>query len=1065
LIRRNSSEATCFFKRLQVSLWTGVSKSNTTRCTLFTLALLVLFAQAAAAQSVLNFGRAVYDGRLDTGVVITNPNPYPASVQLTFYGPDGNPIANGMVNPVNYQIGPKSELQMFLHELFIANGGDGWIQATSTSSGLAGFYFSGDFSSTLDGSESLSPLLSQAIPLIREEQNTHTDLMIINPNATSANVTATFYNIRGEEIGTRPIALAGHGSFRFRPSAFFPIIGSAGTSARLTSTVPVSALAIVDATDSLMFVNGEAVDQNATVRVVPHFISGNGSNSQLLLSNPNAFPVEATVTLYSRDGGAVHPSKTGPSSIKVTIAPHGLRSLDAATIAELPQSPLVNGWIRVDTENVALNGVAVLDTGEALSAIPMQRASLDRMMFSQLTDSSALFTELDLVNTDTVAGTLDVSLLRTDGTLLVQKRLSISANSKLTSQVRDLIPEAAYQNDGFIYIHSSIGIYGVEMLGGKNLRFLATVAPHRMTSDFIPNTIPDLPQITRIEPGLEIVPGSSLRLTVTGATGDTQVLLGNLALVPRFPSPDLATMIVNVPPAIELGYARVSGVESPALTLHIVAIDDLLTPIHGMAFYQKIDVTDAGLDLNHPSMSPIRNARVEVVDPVTQTVISVSETGDRGLFIADVPAAIPVTIRVISRLRSTSLQVLDNTENNALYSLSTAFDTRENSDARIIDRTRTSGAFNILEMIQRGNDLLRLSDLSAIPPTPTIFWSTRNVPVPGDVRLGQVKTTYFSLATNTAYILGDRGTSAQPDSDEYDDSVIIHEYAHMLAARFSRDDSPGGWHAIGQDLDPRLAWSEGFANFFSGAVRNDPIYRDSKGLNGSSILRIDLEDNQPPNDKPGYGSEASVESLLWDLFDASNDPGDAVQYPFASIWAAIADLKNEHFVYLPYFLERFLARNPSETEAVRTMVLLRSIDFQPNVRPSVTNPWPRPVSIGTPATGFVDSFTSKIDHLQKSAHFFTFTIPATQMVAIRMDISGLGPANNPGANDLDIFLMDTNGNLMDGSDRGLNGQSELITRRLAAGTYMVEIRSYYTKAETNGKVYNSGDYRLTITTQ
>ncbi len=40
------------------------------------------------------------------------------------------------------------------------------------------------------------------------------------------------------------------------------------------------------------------------------------------------------------------------------------------------------------------------------------------------------------------------------------------------------------------------GIYGVEMLGGKNLRFIATVDPQGTSLDFIPNPIPNLPQIT-----------------------------------------------------------------------------------------------------------------------------------------------------------------------------------------------------------------------------------------------------------------------------------------------------------------------------------------------------------------------------------------------------------------------------------------------------------------------------------------------------------------------------------------------------------------------------------------
>ena len=82
-----------------------------------------------------------------------------------------------------------------------------------------------------------------------------------------------------------------------------------------------------------------------------------------------------------------------------------------------------------------------------------------------------------------------------------------------------------------------------------------------------------------------------------------------------------------------------------------------------------------------------------------------------------------------------------------------------------------------------------------------------------------------------------------------------------------------------------------------------------------------------------------------------------------------------------------------------------------------------------------------------------------------MEIVGLGTGNNPNANDLDLFLMDSNGKLMDRSDRGLNGQSELIPIKLPAGTYVVEVRSYYTKAETGSLVFNSGQYRLTVLVQ
>src|SRR6185295_4905850 len=100
--------------------------------------------------------------------------------------------------------------------------------------------------------------------------------------------------------------------------------------------------------------------------------------------------------------------------------------------------------------------------------------------------------------------------------------------------------------------------------------------------------------------------------------------------------------------------------------------------------------------------------------------------------------------------------------------------------------------------------LVGLADPLWAPPDVTIFWSPRNTNRPGSPRDGLVGTTRFNAASNTAYVLGDRAT----DSDEFDDAVILHEYAHMLAARFSWDDSPGGVHSVGDVEDPRLAGSE-----------------------------------------------------------------------------------------------------------------------------------------------------------------------------------------------------------------------------------------------------------------
>jgi hypothetical protein len=322
---------------------------------------------------------------------------------------------------------------------------------------------------------------------------------------------------------------------------------------------------------------------------------------------------------------------------------------------------------------------------------------------------------------------------------------------------------------------------------------------------------------------------------------------------------------------------------------------------------------------------------------------------------------------------------------------------------------------------------------------------------------GLTKTTFFNFETNTAYVLGDRNT----DSDEYDDSVILHEYAHMLAARFSRDDSPGGYHTLGDPLDPRLAWSEGWANFFSSAVLGRPIFLDSKGP-GIATIRYDLEENSPAGAGRGYYSEVSVHGLLWDLFDEGVDEGDSVVFPFATIWNAFAELRQDRYVYLPDFLENFVKANPAASDLLRNMVTLRNIDFQPDARPSVVSSFPRPLAIGATALPTdVDSFTTKRMNLAMSSHFYSFTTSTGGQAFITLNIDGLGPANNPDANDLDLYLYDSNGKRIAQSDQPFNGQPEYILGlRLAAGTYYLEVRSFYVRSETNTVVFNSGRYRL-----
>ena len=196
--------------------------------------------------------------------------------------------------------------------------------------------------------------------------------------------------------------------------------------------------------------------------------------------------------------------------------------------------------------------------------------------------------------------------------------------------------------------------------------------------------------------------------TLTFAIGGQSITPSRLAPIGSLFEFDMPAM----PPGVVNLIARSNGIDSKPVPLHVLGPDSLTQTISGQALYQKIDVNDAGLDLTHPVMVPVRNARVEVFSQTTGAVVAVTETDGRGRFSVPVPLDPALTVRVISRLRSLDLRVVDNTNQSALYVIPADVDGRAPNTGLVLKDTspsgRVSGAFNILEMVQRANETIVL---------------------------------------------------------------------------------------------------------------------------------------------------------------------------------------------------------------------------------------------------------------------------------------------------------------------------------------------------------------------
>ena len=167
-------------------------------------------------------------------------------------------------------------------------------------------------------------------------------------------------------------------------------------------------------------------------------------------------------------------------------------------------------------------------------------------------------------------------------------------------------------------------------------------------------------------------------------------------------------------------------------------------------------------------------------------------------------------------------------------------------------------------------------------PLLPINWSVDNRPEDGDESLGQIGTSHYSSGTGAISILG----KADIDTDEFDAHVMVHEWGHYFENKVGRSDSIGGSHGPGDILDPRLSFGEGWGNALSAMILfPDAQYKDTGGEGqASTALVIDLEDNSWDDPNPGWFSEASVQSVLYDLFDPANEAFDQVALGLGPIY-------------------------------------------------------------------------------------------------------------------------------------------------------------------------------------
>jgi hypothetical protein len=366
----------------------------------------------------------------------------------------------------------------------------------------------------------------------------------------------------------------------------------------------------------------------------------------------------------------------------------------------------------------------------------------------------------------------------------------------------------------------------------------------------------------------------------------------------------------------EGSYCSTVSSPSPAITVTAIA-----------TYKARPVIPGTGLGTPAGSVSnPIRFAEVQVLN-ASGTIIQCGETNATGAISVDIPqAAGTYTLKVLSRADNTNFKasVLNNPTSMTPYSISASFTTLVSDTAKAVSLTPATysgtlegGAFNILDQIYAANDFIKNNNTSGftVASKVRVFWAPGLSP--GAYYGSPTDAISFFLPTDDAnygmasgiYIMGGVNGSVCTDTDHFDNSIIIHEYGHFLEKAISYSDSPGGSHSGNAVIDPRLAWSEGFANFFQGAVKNDARYidtlRNNECSNGTAVsVNMDLENNSSGKlDYMAAGThlgegvfrEVSVSRSLWDTMTnlapgvTGGADGIGANVGFSFVWKIFAD--------------------------------------------------------------------------------------------------------------------------------------------------------------------------------
>lgn len=636
----------------------------------------------------------------------------------------------------------------------------------------------------------------------------------------------------------------------------------------------------------------------------------------------------------------------------------------------------------------------------------------------------------------------------------------------------------------------------------QSFTFTLTVTDHSGTAaqDSVTVTVKDQPIPISADAGRDQTVIEADLVTLVGSGGGGAELSYRWAQIAGEPTVTLngagsATASFQAP-EMEPGTSRTLTFELTVTDLNgleardsvLVTVEDQPSPIlTGTLSYSHIPVNDScrGLNYGASQLRPIRGATVQVVEAATNAVLESTVSSEEGAYHFEIAAGREVFIRVRAELKQSGnpgwdVEVRDNTSatnlplaDRPLYVLdSTAFVMEHSHQLNLVADSgwngsryanhRAAAPFAVLDTIYSGISLIKAADPQAFFPPLDVFWSINNTTYRPDglqIDRGEIGNSFYHPALDSMFLLG----KADDDTEEYDSHVIAHEWGHYFEDNFSRSDSIGGPHNLGQRLDMRLAFGEGWASALAGMILADPQYCDTSGANQSAGFGMNMDDDR--FGVSGWFNEVSIASIIYDLWDDTAADDDDVGIGFAPVYHAFVgdQATTPALTSIFSFAPALKAQVPDQTLAVDMLLQSHGVTgsdaygtnetndsengLGTDVLPVYSDIFPNGQIVRVCSSGQYDRAHSG----NKLAVFRYLRLSVDQSARYRITVQNVNPPTSPVSPDQGCqenihsdpdFLLFRQGQLIH-AGRGCRANMEdSTTNTLATGTYVMTVTEY-----------------------